>query len=59
VLRGTGIDGRRDGIVIGNLLASFMHQRDVAVSRWVDCFVTFVRTRKSSTMKNVGQAEET
>ena len=49
VLRGTGIDGRNDGVVIGNLLASFMHQRDVTANRWVNRFVTFV---KSTAAKN-------
>jgi len=59
VLRGTGIDGHHDGIVIGNLLASFMHQRDVAANRWVNRFVAFVRACKSSTVKKTTQAEET
>ena len=44
VLRGDGIDGRHDGIVIGNLLASFCHLRDTAVDRWAARFVAFVRS---------------
>ena len=43
VRRGHGIDGERDGIVIGNLLASYGHLRDVEGCRWAERFVSFVR----------------
>ncbi len=43
VKRGAGIDGRNDGIMIGNLLASFCHRRDTASDRWAARFVSFVR----------------
>lgn len=43
VLRGHGIDGAHDGIVMGNLLAGFSHLRDVAGNRWATRFVEFVR----------------
>ena len=43
---GAGIDGCNDGVVIGNLLASFMHQRDMPANRWVGRFVALVRARK-------------
>lgn len=43
VTRGHGIDGQRDGIVRGRLLAGFAHRRDVARSRWVGAFVDYVR----------------
>lgn len=46
VLRGAGVDGAHDGIVIGNLTASFMHLRDTASNRWVARFVAFVRACK-------------
>lgn len=46
VKRGHGIDGERDGIVIGNLLASFTHLRDTSRCRWADRFVSFVRACK-------------
>ncbi len=46
VLRGSGLDGSHDGIVIGNLTASFMHLRDTASNHWVARFVAFVRARK-------------
>ena len=48
VRRGHGIDGERDGIVIGNLLASYAHLRDVAGCRWAERFVAFVRARKDA-----------
>ncbi len=41
VLRGHGVDGHRDGIVIGNLLASYAHLR--GVDTWVEPFVALVR----------------
>ena len=46
VERGHGIDGRHDGIVHKNLLASFTHLRDVAGNPWARRFVDFVRRCK-------------
>ena len=45
VRRGRGIDGERDGIVIGSLLASYSHLRDVEGCRWAERFVSYVRGR--------------
>ena len=45
VRRGQGIDGERDGIVIGSLLASYSHLRDVEGCRWAERFVAYVRER--------------
>ena len=45
VRRGRGIDGGRDGIVIGSLLASYSHLRDVEGCRWAERFVAYVRER--------------
>ncbi len=46
VLRGAGIDGRHDGLVINNLLASFAHLRNVGGNLWARRFVDFVRACK-------------
>ncbi len=43
VERGYGIDGRHDGLVMHNLLASYAHLRDVAGNRWTERFVSHVR----------------
>ena len=43
VTRGHGIDGRNDGLVLGNLLAGFSHQRHAAQNPWAERFVAFVR----------------
>jgi len=43
VERGHGIDGRHDGIVHRNLLASYAHLRDVADNHWAARFVEFAR----------------
>ena len=46
VERGHGVDGRHDGIVHRNLLASYAHLRDVAGNRWARRFVEFARRCK-------------
>jgi cobyrinic acid a,c-diamide synthase len=46
VERGHGIDGRRDGILYKNLLASYSHLRDVGSHHWAARFVDFVRRCK-------------
>jgi len=43
VLRGTGINGENDGYIHKNMLASYVHLRNVAGNRWVNRFVQFVR----------------
>ncbi len=42
VKRGHGIDGINDGIIIGNLLASYCHLRQTDTCDWVDRFVNFI-----------------
>ncbi len=46
VLRGTGTDGRHDGIVHKNLLACYVHMRDLESNHWTARFVEFVRRHK-------------
>ena len=46
VERGYGIDGRHDGIVYKNLLASYTHLRDVASNHWAARFVSFIQHHK-------------
>ena len=43
VTRGYGVDGARDGIVRGNVLASFCHLRGAGARGWVRPFVEFAR----------------
>ncbi len=43
VRRGHGIDGERDGIVLGNVLASYTHLRAAGGCDWPARFVGFVR----------------
>ncbi len=49
VLRGDGIDGRHDGVMVDNLVAGFCHLRDTSRFRWADAFVDQVRRRKNQT----------
>jgi cobyrinic acid a,c-diamide synthase len=48
VARGAGITGRRDGIVTGNVLASFSHLRDTSTHHWTERFAAFVRQKKAN-----------
>jgi cobyrinic acid a,c-diamide synthase len=45
VMRGTGLDGRHDGIVHKQLLASYAHLRDVGGVDWTRRFVAHVRAQ--------------
>ncbi len=46
VTRGHGIDGRHDGLVLHNLLASYTHLRTIGSCYWATRFVAFVRRVK-------------
>lgn len=48
VLRGSGINGENDGYVYKNLLASYVHLRQVGGNRWVDRFLNFVEHHHSN-----------
>ena len=43
VERGHGIDGRRDGVLVHKLLASYSHLRGTLGNRWPQRFLAFVR----------------
>jgi cobyrinic acid a,c-diamide synthase len=49
VIRGTGIDGEHDGLLVNNLLAGFAHHRNTAANPWVERFVAFVREKSVQT----------
>ena len=46
VMRGHGIDGSNDGIIINNLLACYSHMRDTEQHHWARRFVEFVRIHR-------------
>ena len=48
VERGFGIDGKHDGWLYKNLLASYSHMRDSGKYRWAERFVTYIRNIKES-----------
>jgi cobyrinic acid a,c-diamide synthase len=48
VQRGHGVDGRRDGVLVQNLLASYIHLRHCAGNHWPRRFVAFVRQQLAS-----------
>ena len=43
VKRGYGTDGRHDGLIVGNTVATFSHHRSVGRCDWVTRFLGFVR----------------
>ncbi len=46
VERGQGIDGRHDGILYRNLMASYSHLRDVERDHWTERFLRFVALKR-------------
>ena len=46
VRRGAGIDGKKDGYIHKNLVASYSHLRDTSENHWVESFVNFIRSKK-------------
>ena len=47
VERGHGIDGRHDGVLVHQVLASYAHLRHAAGSQWVTRFVAHVRRQRA------------
>lgn len=47
--RGYGIDRKHDGIIYKNLLANYVHLRDVENNHWTQRFVAFVRALRPDT----------
>jgi len=45
VERGHGIDGKRDGLIIHNLLASYTHLRTIGSCYWATRFVAFIQDK--------------
>jgi cobyrinic acid a,c-diamide synthase len=48
VARGHGIDGKHDGYLRNNLLASYAHLRGVGNCYWATQFVTYIRNHKQA-----------
>ena len=48
VTRGTGIDGRHDGLVYRNVVACYTHMRDTGGNHWTARFVEFVRRLRAT-----------
>ncbi len=46
VIRGHGADGRHDGFVAGNVLATWLHQRHTRTNPWLDEFVAAISKSK-------------
>lgn len=47
IVRGHGVDGAHDGLVIHNTLAGFCHLRSTCADNWVARFVAYVRGLKT------------
>jgi cobyrinic acid a,c-diamide synthase len=48
ILRGTGLDGKNDGIIYKNLLANYCHQRHSRQNPWITQFLGFVSDCKNT-----------
>lgn len=46
VHRGAGINGKKDGYIYKNLVASYSHLRDTSQNHWVEYFVNFIRSKR-------------
>lgn len=46
VLRGYGVDGESDGIIVNNTLATYCHQRHTENNPWVSHFINFILNHK-------------
>ncbi len=42
VKRGYGVDGKSDGIIVKNLIATYSHIRDTSKTRWIRNFLDFI-----------------
>ena len=56
VERGHGIDGKRDGLMLHNMLASYTHLRTIGNCYWAQRFVAFIKSVKGqmASRLNVG-----
>ncbi|TXT27220.1 MAG: cobyrinic acid a c-diamide synthase [Gallionellaceae bacterium] len=48
VARGHGIDGKNDGLILHNLIASYTHLRTIGSCYWASRFVAFARRAKKA-----------
>ena len=48
VMRGRGVNGTQDGIVMHNMVAGYAHLRDTSRCRWAEPFTAFVRQLKQA-----------
>ena len=48
IKRGTGIDGKSDGLIYKNLLANYTHLRDTSQHHWTQRFIRFVSQIKQT-----------
>ena len=48
IQRGTGIDGKHDGIWYKNVLASYAHINSTTVPEWAPRFIEFVKSKQSN-----------
>ncbi|MCG6536198.1 MAG: hypothetical protein L7F78_16235, partial [Syntrophales bacterium LBB04] len=53
VLRGTGMDGKRDGLVRKNILASFTHLHALGTPEWADALIAAARQRRGARQKDL------
>ncbi len=55
VERGHGIDGKQDGLMLHNMLASYTHLRTIGSCYWAQRFVAFIRRVRSQTAARIDE----
>jgi len=58
VERGYGINGKSDGLVLHNLLASYTHLRTIGSCYWATRFVAFIRRQKMQSQSSAAYPSE-
>jgi len=53
ITRGHGIDGKNDGLILHNLLASYTHLRTIGSCYWAERFVAFIQSKISTRNTNL------
>lgn len=57
VLRGQGVNGTHDGIVMHNMVAGYTHLRSTSRCHWAEAFTAFVRQKKQERRGNPSPAQ--
>ncbi len=52
IVRGTGVDGKKDGVIYKNVIAPYTHIHASVVPQWAKSFVAFIESNRNVTGKS-------